>query len=67
MSTIDELTLKGRFNPAEMIKLSIYPDIWDRDPADDDTFGYCSEYFVDLKAFVKRAADKRLGLVIYLS
>jgi hypothetical protein len=50
-----------------MTKLEIYPDIWERDPKEDDTFGYCEEYFGVLKNFVEQAADHNLGLVIYLS
>jgi hypothetical protein len=67
LTPLDEAFLRGRFSPAEMMKLEIYPEIWDRDPADDDTFGYCAEYFATLKEFVARAAEKNLGLVIYVS
>lgn len=67
LSQIDETELRSRFDPAEMTKLDIYPEIWDRDPEEDDTFGYCAEYFSSLKTFVADAADRKLGLVIYLS
>ena len=67
LSPIDEAFLRQRFNPPEMMKLSIYPEIWDRDPAEDDTFSYCAEYFATLKEFVASAAQRRLGLVFYLS
>lgn len=64
LASIDEAALRARFTPAHMMELEIYPAIWDRDPAEDDTLGYCVEYFVPLKAFVAHAADKGLGLVI---
>jgi hypothetical protein len=64
---IDEETLRSRFDPADMISLEIYPEIWDRDPADDDTFGYCAEYFDDLKNFIARTTEGNFGLVISLS
>ena len=67
LSPIDEAFLRQRFNPPEMMELEIYPEIWDRDPAEDDTFGYCAEYFGTLKEFVAGAAQRRLGLVFYLS
>ena len=67
LSKIDEETLKARFNPHEMTRLQIYPDIWDRDSDEDDTFGYCAEYFEVLKNFVARAAERNLGLVVYIS
>jgi len=59
--------LRARFNPAEMKALEIYPDIWDRDPAEDDTLNYCLEYFETLRNFVDMTASKQQGLVIYLS
>jgi hypothetical protein len=64
---IDGETLRSRFDPADMMGLEIYPEIWDRDPADDDTFGYCAEYFDDLKNFLARTTEAKLGLVISLS
>ena len=67
LSKISEEELRSRFDPAEMTKLDVYPDIWDRDPAEDDTFGYCAEYFRTLKEFVADAAERNLGLIIYLS
>jgi hypothetical protein len=59
--------LRARFNPAEMKALEIYPDIWDRDPAEDDTLQYCLEYFETLRTFVGIAASKNQGLLIYVS
>jgi hypothetical protein len=59
--------LRARFNPAEMTALEIYPDIWDRDPAEDDTLQYCLEYFETLRNFVGIVASKNQGLLIYVS
>lgn len=67
LQPVDSETLRSRFDPAEMTELEIYPQIWDRDLGDDDTYGYCAEYFNDLKAFMSRAVDRDLGIVIYLS
>jgi hypothetical protein len=64
---LDRDFLRGRFNPQEMMQLEIYPSIWDRDPADDDAFGYCAEYFEILKAFIEETAQRNVGLVVYLS
>ena len=64
---LDRGFLRTRFNPQEMMKLEIYPSIWDRDPADDDTFGYCAEYFEILKTFIEETARRDVGLVVYLS
>lgn len=64
---IDESFLKSRFRPSEMMNLEIYPAIWDRDPAEDDSFGYCAEYFDSLKSFVAHAAERNMGLIVYLT
>jgi hypothetical protein len=46
------------------MKLDIYPRIWDRNPADDDAFGYCMDHFATLKEFVVRASERGVGLII---
>ncbi len=64
LESIDRSTLETQFDPSEMTRFDIYPTIWDRASDEDDTFGYCAEYFDELKAFVARTADKKLGIVI---
>ena len=59
--------LERRFDPARMMALEIYPEIWDRDPEDDDTLGYLLEYFDLLKDFVLRGARLRRGMVVYIN
>ena len=56
--------LRERFDPERMLEEGIYPDIWDRDPAEDDTLGYLIEHYTDLRAFVRRAADRGDGLIV---
>ncbi len=58
---------RARFNPAEMKTLNIYPDIWDRDPAEDDPLGYCLDYFKVLRNFVDETAFRKQALLIYLT
>jgi Domain of unknown function (DUF1877) len=59
--------LKDRFDGKRMMKAEIYPEIWDSDPAEDDTLGYLVEYFEDLKTFVERAKASSSGLIVYIS
>jgi Domain of unknown function (DUF1877) len=56
-----------RFDPEQMTRLQIYPEIWDRDPDDDDSLGYLIEYYTDLRDFVRRTAERGHGLLIYLN
>lgn len=64
---ITQQTLEGRFNGAAMMKLEIYPEIWDRDHADDPVLEYCTEYFESLKSFLGRTTERGLGMLVYIS
>jgi Domain of unknown function (DUF1877) len=64
---ITQQTLGGRFDGAAMMKLEIYPEIWDRDPADDPVLEYCTEYFESLKNFLGRTSERGLGMLVYIS
>jgi hypothetical protein len=64
---IEPEVLRDRFDPEQMMAQGVYPEIWDRDPADDDTLGYLLEYFGDLRAFVRRRAERGDGMLIYLN
>jgi hypothetical protein len=66
LAPIDAAWLRARFDPADMKRLDIYPDIWDRDD-EDDALGYCIENFEALKAFIADAVQRRVGLVLFLS
>jgi len=59
--------LRARFNPSKMKKLEISPDIWDRDPADDDTLGYLLENRGPLLNFLDAAVRDELGMLVVLS
>ena len=59
--------LRQRFNPAEMMKQQIYPEIWDRDPEVDDTLGYLVEYYGSLTRFVRETRDTHKGLIVFLA
>ena len=58
-------TLAERFDPEKMMELGIYPEIWDRDPAEDDTLGYLLHHYGELRAFVRRAADGGRAMIVY--
>lgn len=56
--------LYNNYNPSEMEKLDIYPNIWERD--DDEGFEYIAEYFNNLKTFVSNCSKNNLGMAVYL-
>ena len=64
---VSDETLRSRFLPDEMMKLKIYPEIWDRDPEDDDTLGYLMDNVATLRGFLKEAVEHERGIVVYVS
>jgi hypothetical protein len=59
--------LKIRFDPQDMLAKEIYPEVWDRNPEEDDTFGYLLEYFEILRGFLSQTVDERLGILVYFT
>jgi hypothetical protein len=59
--------LRARFDAKRLMDAQIYPEIWDRDPAEDDTLGYLVANFESMKAFLQRAAETSSGLLVYIS
>lgn len=64
IAAIDDEFLRGRFDPAKMTELEIYPQIWDRDPSEDDTLEYCLEYSQTLKQFLSDSVKNDMGMVV---
>jgi len=60
-------TLRSRFDAARMKALKIYPDIWDRDSASDDTLGYLISYYEMLQPFIIKGAADGFGMIVYLT
>ena len=67
LSALTDDELRSRFQPNEMMKLEIYPEIWDRSPVEDDTLGYLMEYVDVLRQQLETAVERGLGLAIYLT
>ena len=63
LSSLGDAELRSRFAPAEMMALKIYPEIWDRDPDEDDTLGYLLENIAGLRGYLAAAVAQDLGLV----
>lgn len=61
---ISEAEVSANYNPEEMGKLDIYPNIWSRDG--DVGLKYITEYFLNLKSFVANCANNKLGMAVYM-
>ena len=60
--TIDQL--RNNYNPSDMEKLDIYPNIWERDG--EEGFEYIAGYFEILKSFISDCSKHNLGMAVYL-
>lgn len=56
-----------RYNPGELTKVEVYPEIWNRPEEDRENREYIRENFEGMKKFIQNAAEKQLGLVIWMS
>lgn len=64
IGSISTEDLKSKYNPSEMDKLDIYPNIWVRDG--DEGFEYIAENFERLKSFVASCVKNKLGMAVYI-
>ena len=67
LGRIGDDELKARFKPADMMAKEIYPEIWDRDPEEDDTLEYLMEHVRILRDHLAQAVERGHGLVLWTS
>jgi hypothetical protein len=64
LAALSDDDVQARFAPGEMMRLEIYPEIWDRDPATEDTLGYLMEYLAQLRGTVASVVARGHGLLV---
>jgi hypothetical protein len=67
LAALSDAELRSRFAPDAMMRLEIYPEIWDRDPAEDDTLGYLMEYLGLLRTAVATVVERGHGLLVTIT
>jgi hypothetical protein len=67
LARVSDQELRRRFAPDEMMHLEIYPEIWDRDPEEDDTLGYLMESVSSLRQALEIAVGRGYGLLVTLT
>jgi hypothetical protein len=67
LAAVSDDQLRARFAPGEMMRLEIYPEIWDRDPAEDDTLGYLIAYVGQLRAILASVVARGHGLLVAIT
>lgn len=60
-------SLVQRFDPEALESAEIYPDIWDRPQEEDDSRGYVTGYYDELRAFVLEAAAEGQALLVAMT
>jgi hypothetical protein len=63
--TADEIA--RRYQPAEMTRLDIYPEIWDRAEETADNLEFLREAASNLRGFLRRAVAQQQAVIIYLA
>lgn len=66
LERLSDADLSARFDGSAMTEQEIYPDIWNRDPKEDDTLSYLLENVAELRAAVSESARRQHGLVLVL-
>jgi hypothetical protein len=67
LAAVTDEELRARFAPEAMMRAEIYPEIWDRDPKEDDTLGYLMEYVAVLRDAIATVTSRGHGLLVVLS
>jgi hypothetical protein len=67
LRSVSDQDLRARFNPEDMMRLEIYPEIWDRDAAEDDTLGYLMENVRPLRTTLDRLAADGYGMMVTIT
>ena len=67
LAAVGDPELRSRFAPDAMMRLEIYPEIWDRDPAEDDTLGYLMEHLGLLRRAVATVVERGHGLLVTIT
>lgn len=67
LAALSDGQLRARFAPGEMMRLEIYPEIWDRNPTEDDTLGYLMAHVEQLRGALPGVVARGHGLLVTLT
>jgi hypothetical protein len=66
LARVEDAELRRRFAPADMMQLEIYPEIWDRDPTEDDTLQLLLDDVAVLRRGLARVVGQGHGLLVLI-
>jgi hypothetical protein len=67
VAAIDDAELRRRFDPTRMIKLDIYPAIWDRDPEQEQLFEFLADGIGELRNLLDVAVKESAAIVVVMT
>jgi hypothetical protein len=67
LAALSDDQLRARFAPDDMMRLEIYPEIWDRNPAEDDTLGYLMAHVEQLRSALPGVVARWHGMLVTLT
>ena len=65
VASVSPAEVSARFNPVEMTRLDIYPNVWDRQ--DELLEEWMQESLVELQGFLRRAVEQQQAVIISLA
>jgi hypothetical protein len=63
IARLDDAELRRRYSPAEMMRLEIYPEVWE----DPDEVDLLLEDMTRLRAALQRVTGQRFGLLVMIN
>ena len=68
MQTLDKAKLKNMYNIDELVEEEVYPlSVADKADKGEEFFEYVYHYFEEIKEFYKKALEKQLSVIFYIS
>lgn len=64
LAKLNDAELRSRYKPDEMMRLEIYPEIWDRDPAEDDVLSALLDAVRELRSVLDGVVARGHGLLV---
>ena len=66
LKPISSTDLRDKYNAAQFVEESIYPNIWD-ESVEECLDDYVLDYYEELKKFISTAAQENQALIVYLN
>jgi Domain of unknown function (DUF1877) len=66
-TALSTAAVQQRFDPADMTRLDIYPEVWDRTDEAESNLEFLTDAAAELRGFLRRTAAAGLAVIIYMA